>query len=72
MVEQQAHKLTPYERRVLEARLLADDPMTLEELADEFGVARVRVRQLEARAIEKLKAISEALAAKELPFSAKT
>jgi DNA-directed RNA polymerase sigma subunit (sigma70/sigma32) len=40
--------------------------MTLEELALEFGVARVRVRQLEARVIEKLKAISEAMTAKEL------
>ncbi len=45
--------------------MLADDPMTLEELVLEFGIARARVRQLEARLIEKLKAISEALAAKE-------
>jgi RNA polymerase sigma-32 factor len=49
----QADKLTPRERRVLEARLLADDPMTLEELAEEFGVCRARVKQLEARVIEK-------------------
>ena len=59
-------KLSPCERRLLEARFLADDPKTLEELALEFGVARVRVRQLEARVIEKLKAISEAMTAKEL------
>jgi RNA polymerase sigma-32 factor len=62
----QADKLTPHERRILEARLLADDPMTLEELVLEFGVARVRVRQLEARLIEKLKAISDSLKAQEL------
>jgi RNA polymerase sigma-32 factor len=54
-------KLNQRERRLLEARFLADDPMTLEELALEFGVARVRVRQLEARVIVKLKPISEAM-----------
>jgi RNA polymerase sigma-32 factor len=47
-------KLTPYERRVLEARILADKPMSLEELGAEFGVARERVRQLEARVREKM------------------
>ena len=46
-------KLSSRERRVLEARMLADKPMTLEELAAEFGVARERVRQLEARVLEK-------------------
>jgi RNA polymerase sigma-32 factor len=48
------NKLNSRERRVLEARVLADQPMTLEELAAEFGVARVRVRQLEARVLEKI------------------
>jgi Sigma-70, region 4 len=47
-------KLSSYERRVFEARILADQPMTLEELAAEFGVARVRVWQLEARALDKI------------------
>ncbi len=46
--------LTPRERRVLEARVLADKPMTLEDLAAGFGVARERVRQLEARVREKM------------------
>lgn len=49
-------ELSPRERRVLEARVLADNPMTLEELAEEFGVARVRVRQLETRVREKIAA----------------
>jgi RNA polymerase sigma-32 factor len=48
------NKLSLRERRVLEARVLADNPMTLEELAAEFGIARVRVRQLEARVLEKI------------------
>jgi RNA polymerase sigma-32 factor len=46
--------LTPRERRIIEARRLQDEPMTLEELSSEFGVSRERVRQIEARAFEKL------------------
>jgi RNA polymerase sigma-32 factor len=42
------------ERRIFEARRLADEPSTLEELADEFGVSRERVRQIEVRAFEKV------------------
>jgi RNA polymerase sigma-32 factor len=45
-------KLNSRERRVLEAQVLADKPVTLEELAAEFGICRVRVRQLEARVLE--------------------
>jgi len=46
--------LTDRERRIFEARRLADDPITLEELASEFGVSRERVRQIEVRAFEKV------------------
>jgi RNA polymerase sigma-32 factor len=46
--------LNPRERRIFEARRLADDPMTLEDLASEFGVSRERVRQIEVRAFEKV------------------
>ena len=42
------------ERRIFEARRLADDPLTLEELSTEFDVSRERVRQLEVRAFEKV------------------
>jgi RNA polymerase sigma-32 factor len=42
------------ERRIFEARRLADEPITLEELADEFAVSRERVRQIEVRAFEKV------------------
>src|ERR1700744_1035198 len=45
--------LNDRERRIFEARRLADDPITLEELADEFGVSRERVRQIEVSAFEK-------------------
>src|SRR5712691_7626697 len=42
--------LNERERRIFEARRLADEPITLVELAQEFGVSRERVRQIEARA----------------------
>ena len=51
-----------------EARRLADDPITLEELADEFGVSRERVRQIEVRAFEKVqKAVKNSIAHLENP-----
>nr|WP_280818927.1 RNA polymerase sigma factor RpoH [Methylobacterium variabile] len=46
--------LNPRERRIFEARRLAEDPITLEDLSSEFGVSRERVRQIEVRAFEKV------------------
>ncbi|MFS8035849.1 RNA polymerase sigma factor RpoH [Xanthobacter sp. AM11] len=46
--------LNERERRIFEARRLSEDPMTLEDLASEFGVSRERVRQIEVRAFEKV------------------
>jgi RNA polymerase sigma-32 factor len=43
------------ERRIFEARHLADEPVTLEDLAAEFNVSRERIRQIEARAFEKVR-----------------
>jgi RNA polymerase sigma-32 factor len=55
--------LNPRERRIFEARRLADDPITLEELSSEFGVSRERVRQIEVRAFEKVQsAVKDRLA----------
>jgi RNA polymerase sigma-32 factor len=60
--------LNPRERRIFEARRLADDPITLEELSTEFGVSRERVRQIEVRAFEKVQeAVKKNLAAREVP-----
>jgi RNA polymerase sigma-32 factor len=42
------------ERRIFEARRLADEPITLEDLAQEFAISRERVRQIEVRAFEKV------------------
>jgi RNA polymerase sigma-32 factor len=60
--------LNERERRIFEARRLADDPVTLEELAEEFGVSRERVRQIEVRAFEKMqKVVKNRVAAMETP-----
>jgi RNA polymerase sigma-32 factor len=58
--------LNERERRIFEARRLADDPITLEDLAAEFGVSRERVRQIEVRAFEKVqRAVKNRVAAME-------
>jgi RNA polymerase sigma-32 factor len=63
--------LNERERRVFEARRLAEDPLTLEELSAEFGVSRERIRQIEVRAFEKVqKAVQKAAAAAETPEAA--
>jgi RNA polymerase sigma-32 factor len=63
--------LNERERRIFEARRLADEPVTLEDLAAEFGVSRERVRQIEVRAFEKVqKAVKSGIAALEQPSAA--
>ncbi|GEP12450.1 RNA polymerase sigma factor RpoH [Methylobacterium gnaphalii] len=60
--------LNPRERRIFEARRLADDPITLEDLSGEFGVSRERVRQIEVRAFEKVQdAVKRNIAVREAP-----
>jgi RNA polymerase sigma-32 factor len=48
------------ERSIFEARLLADEPPTLEELSAKFKVSRERIRQIEARAFEKVRKAAKA------------
>ncbi len=48
-------QLKDRERLILEKRLLAEKPMTLQELADQLGISRERVRQIEKRTLEKLR-----------------
>jgi RNA polymerase sigma-32 factor len=53
--------LNARERRIFEARRLAEEPATLEDLSAEFGVSRERIRQIEVRAFEKVqKAVQDA------------
>ncbi len=48
-------QLTDRERHIVTERHLREDPMTLEDLGKHFGVSRERVRQIEARAMAKLR-----------------
>jgi RNA polymerase sigma-32 factor len=60
--------LNDREKRIFEARRLAEDPATLEDLSAEFGVSRERIRQIEVRAFEKIQAaVQKAAAAAEAP-----
>jgi RNA polymerase sigma-32 factor len=54
MLEGAMDKLNERERRIFEARRLSETPLTLEELSEEFGVSRERIRQIEVRAFEKV------------------
>jgi RNA polymerase sigma-32 factor len=60
--------LNERERRIFETRRLAEEKITLAELAEEFGVSRERVRQIEVRAFEKVQnAVKHRVAAMETP-----
>jgi RNA polymerase sigma-32 factor len=48
-------RLDARSRRIIESRWLADDKLTLHDLADEFGVSAERIRQVEAQALKKLR-----------------
>ncbi|MGA6925919.1 MAG: sigma factor-like helix-turn-helix DNA-binding protein, partial [Desulfosarcina sp.] len=48
-------QLNAREKAILERRLLADDPVTLKVLGDQFGVSRERIRQVENRILERLR-----------------
>ncbi len=52
------------ERRIISERQLNDEPMTLEQLGAVYGISRERVRQLEVRALDRLKKAVTALAAR--------
>ncbi len=47
-------QLTDRERDILVERRLKDEPATLEDLSEKYGISRERVRQIEVRAFEKL------------------
>jgi RNA polymerase sigma-32 factor len=54
LMKQAMQALNERERDVLVKRRLSEDPMTLEELSESYGVSRERIRQIEVRAFEKL------------------
>ena len=56
--------LNDREQRIFEARRLTEDPITLADLASEFGVSPERVRQIDVRSFEKVqKAVKNRVAA---------
>jgi RNA polymerase sigma-32 factor len=56
LLVQAMEKLNPREKHILTERRLAEDPKTLEDLSQVYGVSRERIRQIEVRAFEKLQA----------------
>jgi RNA polymerase sigma-32 factor len=65
--------LTDRERDIIRARRLQEEPSTLEELSQRYGISRERVRQIEVRAFEKLQRgmkAAQAVAAGPLPAPA--
>ncbi|NMC74613.1 MAG: RNA polymerase sigma factor RpoH [Geobacteraceae bacterium] len=56
-ISQALTRLNEKERYVIEHRVSADDPMTLQEIADHFSISRERVRQIEEGALKKMKAL---------------
>ena len=55
MLESALRDLDDRERYIITHRRLVDDPLTLDQLSKSFGISRERVRQVEAKAFEKLK-----------------
>jgi RNA polymerase sigma-32 factor len=63
LLEGALHVLNPRERHILSERKLKEEPATLEELAQVYDISRERVRQIEAKAFEKLQKAMLAAAA---------
>lgn len=47
--------LNPRERNIIKQRILADPPSTLQDIAEQYGVSRERIRQIEQNALQKLR-----------------
>ncbi len=65
-------ELNARDRHVVEARRLSDEPMTLEQLSQIYGVSRERIRQIEVRVLERLekRVLQMARTARRLPIAA--
>jgi RNA polymerase sigma-32 factor len=60
LLENAMGELTGREQEIIRARRLREEPATLEELSQKFGISRERVRQIEVRAFEKLQKAMQA------------
>jgi RNA polymerase sigma-32 factor len=56
-VSQAVSRLNEKERFVIEQRVSAEEPLTLQEIADHFSISRERVRQIEEGALKKMKTL---------------
>ena len=65
LLENAMTELTEREQEILRARRLREEPATLEDLSQKFGVSRERVRQIEVRAFEKLQKAIKGLEAEQ-------
>lgn len=63
MLNNSIEVLNEREQRIFRARRLSEDPVTLEDLSQEFNISRERVRQIEVRAFEKVQEAMVAAAA---------
>jgi RNA polymerase sigma-32 factor len=70
MLTQAMGSLNERERYILTERRLRDDPTTLEDLSQKYGISRERVRQIEVRAFEKLQRSMKTLATEQARSSA--
>ncbi|NNE25094.1 MAG: RNA polymerase sigma factor RpoH [Rhizobiales bacterium] len=66
LLEEAISTLSEREQRIFRARRLSEDPLTLEDLSQEFDVSRERIRQIEVRAFEKVQKAVTAAAARAL------
>ncbi len=60
-VRQAFDRLNAREQKIIRSRIFAESPRTLQELADDFGISRERVRQIEAHALNKLRGFLDGL-----------
>ncbi len=58
--EEFAARLTERERKIFKERLIAELPLTLQKIADDYGISKERVRQIEKRLVARLKEFFEA------------
>lgn len=56
-VSQALTRLNEKERYIIEHRVTADEPLTLQEIANHFSISRERVRQIEEGALKKMKSL---------------
>jgi RNA polymerase sigma-32 factor len=54
-IESFKEKMTPREIEIFELRIFSDNPMTLQEIGDRYGISRERVRQVEKNVIKKMR-----------------